>query len=515
MPPLKPLNLRQLFFLRSNLYSSSSFSGVSSHPQLFLHPHRPAPIPSSFPPFTSIPFLRHFSSAGDSLPDDIAPSIAAELSQPQLADAQIPVVQRLSLNFSHIKPNPDMVLNTLNVAPDAGRAVLGFLEWLRLNPSFAHSDETISYFVDYFGRRKDFKAMDEILSEYKGRVELGDKTLACVVDRMVRAGRAVQVVEFFDRMEREFGIKRDKERMRMVVEKLCENGHARCAEKMVKRLADDFFPDEKVCDVLVKGWCIDDKLDEARRLVGEIYRGGFEIGAMGYNAILDSVCRLCRKKDVFKMNEEAEKVLVEMDYRGVARNVDTFNVLIRNLCKIRRTEDAMKLFYTMSGYCPPNEETYLLLTRSLYQAARVAEGDWMIDQMKSAGFALDKKAYYGFLKILCGIERVDHALSVFKKMKADGCEPGIKSYDLLIGKTCAHNRVDKANALFKEAVSRGVPITPTEYKIDPRYMKNPKAEKKEKKRETLPEKMARKRRRLKQIRLSFVKKPRRGMRRML
>ncbi|KAI4374517.1 hypothetical protein MLD38_012501 [Melastoma candidum] len=237
---------------------------------------------------------------------------------------------------------------------------------------------------------------------------------------------------------------------------------------MVKRLADDFFPDENVCDILVKGWCVDSKLDEARR-----------------------------KKDVFRMNEEAEKVLVEMDCRG-----------------IRRIEDAMKLFYGMAGYCPPNEETYLLLTRSLYQAARVAEGDWMIDQMKLAGYALDKKAYYGFLNILCGIERVDHALSVFKKMKADGCEPGIKSYDLLVGKMCAHNRVDKANALFKEVVSRGVSITPTEYKIDPRYMKKPKAEK-EKKGATLPEKMAWKRRRLKPIRLSFVKKPRLGMRRML
>jgi hypothetical protein len=46
-------------------------------------------------------------------------------------------------------------------------------------------------------------------------------------------------------------------------------------------------------------------------------------------------------------------------------------------------------------------------------------------------------------------------------------------------------------------------------------MKKPKAVKKEKKRETLPEKMARKRRRLKQIRLSFVKKPKKGMRRAL
>ncbi|KAL6126227.1 hypothetical protein ACLB2K_074278 [Fragaria x ananassa] len=77
----------------------------------------------------------------------------------------------------------------------------------------------------------------------------------------------------------------------------------------------------------------------------------------------------------------------------------------------------------------------------------------MIDRMKSAGFgeALDKKAYFGFLKILCGIQRIDHALYVFKKMKQDGCDPGIKTYDLLMGKLYAHNRADRTTALFNEA----------------------------------------------------------------
>jgi hypothetical protein len=106
-------------------------------------------------------------------------------------------------------------------------------------------------------------------------------------------------------------------------------------------------------------------------------------------------------------------------------------------------------------------------------------------------------------------------MSVFEMMKADGCKPGIKTYDLLMGKWCTHNRLDKANVLYNEALSIGVTVTPKEYRVDPKFMKKPKAVKKEKKRETLPEKMARKRRRLKQIRLSFVKKPKKGMRRAL
>lgn len=374
----------------------------------------------------------------------------------------------------------------------------------------------MALFVDYFGRRKDFKAAHDLLVE--GKSVAGVKCFESMIDRLVRAGRTTQVIGFFERMERDYGFKRDKESLTFVVQKLCENGYASYAEKMVKNLANEIFPDDGICDLLIKGWCVDGKLEEAKRLAGEMYRGGFEIGTMAFNAMLDCVCKLCREKDPFRLESEVEKVLMEMDIRGVPRNVETFNVLISNLCKVRRTEDAMKLFSRIGEWgCCPDETTFLVLIRSLYQAARVGEGDEMIDRMKSAGYGdkLDKKAYYGFLKILCGIERLEHAMSVFEMMKADGCKPGIKTYDLLMGKWCTHNRLDKANVLYNEALSNGVTVTPKEYRVDPKFMKKPKAVKKEKKRETLPEKMARKRRRLKQIRLSFVKKPKKGMRRAL
>ncbi|KAF5730204.1 pentatricopeptide repeat-containing protein PNM1 mitochondrial [Tripterygium wilfordii] len=490
--------------LRYCLLSSSSSSSWLIRPNTFSSRLATTYFPKF--QFLSRPFSSQEPQSQD--PDPVALSISTELLQSSNTDT-LSVSERLHLNFSHITPTSSLILQTLNLSPDAGRTVLGFHHWLVSSADFKHTDDTLSFFIDYFGRRKDFKATDEILAAGKGVA--GDRTLESVIDRLVRAGRPTQVVGFFERMEREYGFKRDKNSLKMVVEKLCENGYANYAEKMVKNLANEIFPDEVICDLLIKGCCVDGKLEEAKRLAGEMYRGGFEIGIMSYNAILDCVCKLCRQKDPFRLQSEAEKVLVDMETDGVPRNVETFNVLISNLCKLRKTEDAMNLFYRMGEWgCHPNETTFLVLIRSLYQAARVAEGDEMIDRMKSAGYGekLDKKAYYGFLKILCGIERLEHAMTVFKKMKDDGCEAGIKTYDLLMGKWCSLKRIDKANALFNEALKNGVPVTPKEYRVDPRFLKKPKAdEKKEKKRETLPEKMARKRRRLKQIRLSFVKKP--------
>ncbi|KAL5544650.1 hypothetical protein UlMin_008434 [Ulmus minor] len=529
MPPLQSLQLRRLllrkfsfssstFLSKSRIFTSSEPTSLSSH---FCHCQPAFTSSTSTPtsPFLSLSHLslsRNFSSSASETEEDrIARSLSSELVK-DLESEPLPVIERLRLGFSHIVPTPNLILSALNLSPEAGRSLLGFNDWLVSDGKFTHSDETLSFFVDYFGRRKDFKAIHDVI--VGGRGVAGPKTLESAIDRLVRAGRETQAVSFFEKMEGDYGLERNKESLKLVVEKLCENGYASCAEKMVKNLANEFFPDEHICDLLIKGWCVDGKLEEAKRLAGEMYRGGFELGTMAYNEILDCVCKICRKKDPFRLHSEAEEVLLEMDLRGVPRNVETFNVLITNLCKIRKTEDALKLFDRMREWgCSPNAESFLVLTKSLYQAARVGEGDEMIDRMKSAGYgeALDKKAYYEILKILCGIERIDHALSVFAKMKKDGCKPGMKTYDLLMGKLCAHNRVDKANALFNEAQKRGVAVEPKAYQIDPRYMKKPKAVKKEKKRETLPEKTARKRRRLKQIRLSFVKKSRRTMRRPL
>uniref|UniRef100_A0A5B7CD17 Pentatricopeptide repeat-containing protein PNM1 n=1 Tax=Davidia involucrata TaxID=16924 RepID=A0A5B7CD17_DAVIN len=526
--PLASLQLRTLL----RCFSSSTTS-IQRHrllqPQLSLsrtsslsppqQPHHFHHCPTGYS--SSLPFSlsssRRFSSDTkvDPLqdPEEIAQSLSSELLKDPDSES-LSITQRFDLIFSHITLTPSLILHTLNRSPDAGRTVQGFHKWVCSRPNFKPTDETFSHFVDYFGRRKDFKATHDILID--GRGIAGAKTLESAIDRLVRAGRPTQAVSFFDKMEKEYGFVRNHESLKLIVSKLCEHGFASYAEKMVKNLANEFFPDEYICDMLIKGWCVDGKLEEARRLAGEMYRGGFEIGTVAYNAILDCVCKLCRKKDPFRLQSEAEKVLVDMDVAGVPRNVGTFNVLINNLCKIRKTEDAMNLFNRMGEWgCYPDETTFLVLIRSLYQAARIGEGDEMIDRMKSVGFgdALDKKAYYGFLKILCGIERIDHAMSVFVKMKEDGCKPGINTYDLLMGTLVAHGRVDKANALYKEAESSGIPVVPKAYKLDPRFVKKPTVVKKEKKRETLPEKMARKRRRLRKIRLSYVKKPKRAMRR--
>ncbi|KAM0937884.1 putative tetratricopeptide-like helical domain superfamily [Dioscorea sansibarensis] len=482
---------------------------LPSHPPT-AHPS----IPSPLPPVTILRFLSSLSPAAPATVSDVAHSIAAEL-QKISSSLSTDLPGHLSLHFSDVRFTPSLLCDVLTLSPPtAGRAAADLFRHLAGTRCLPASDPSLALLIRLLARRHDFKAIHELLHDFPRAV--GDETLSTTLRSLASAGRPAAAVRLFESLGKDLNVPRDPAALSALVTALCAHGFTGYAERAVKAAAAEIFPDVDICNALIGGYCTELKLGEARRLMEEILRGGFELSTPAYNSILDCVCRLSRKKDPLQMQHEAEKILLEMESAGIPRNARTFHALIYNLCKIRKTEDAMKLFQRMPEWgCSAEADTYLVLIRSLYQAARVSEGDEMIGWMRSAGFGseVDRKAYYGFIKILCGIERVDHAMKVFRMMKGYGHAPGIKTYDLLIGKLAAHNQGDRANALFKEAVARGVPVTPNAYKVDPRFVKQKKV-KQGKKRETLPEKMARKRKRLKKLRMSFVKKPR-SMRRVI
>nr|QSQ68613.1 hypothetical protein PY_026628 [Puya raimondii] len=477
------------------------------------------PPPPPRPPFSRSLSATASSSSGAAAAaaaaSDLARSIAAELTKLSSADpsssseaaaaAPLDVDAHFSLHFSDVRFDTALLRDVLALSPTSGRAAADLFRHLVRRRSFHPSDASLALLVHHLSRRRDFKAVSALLSEF--RPSAGPLSLAAALSRLARAGRPTHATRLFADLP---SARRDRPLLAALLSSLADAGFPGHAERAARHHAAEIFPDEHICTALVRGWSAAGKLDEALRLLGEARRGGFDLGPPAYNSILDCICRLCRKKDPLRLHSEAEKFLADMDAAGIPRDSETFRVLITNLCKIRHTEDAVTLFRRMGEWgCSPDADTYLALIRTLYQAARVSEGDEMIGWMRSAGFSdrLDRKAYYGFIKILCGIERVEHAMKVFRMMKGYGHAPGIKSYNLLIGKLATHNQGDRANALFNEAVARGVPVTPQVYKVDTRYVKA-KKEKKVKKRLTLPEKMAMKRRRLKKLRLSFVRKPR-------
>ncbi|KAK1297651.1 Pentatricopeptide repeat-containing protein [Acorus calamus] len=464
------------------------------------------------PPPPSISSVRSLSSSPPPPPpSDPASEIARSISAELATLSSTASAEDLRLRFPDLLPSPSLLPHVLAASHAAGRASIALHRWISGD---SPSDSSVSQLVDFLGRRNDFAAVDQVLSESRG--VCGPLTFRAAVDRLVGAGRATQAVAFFERMDRDFGLPRNEETMSFVVTALCRGGFPGHAERMAKALVAEFPPDQAICDTLIGGWCAVRKLHEARRFAGEVERGGFDITTAAYNALLDCTCKLCIEKDPLRMKPETEAVLLEMDERGVPRDAGTFKVLIANFCAIRQTGEALKLFERMGEWsCSADSETYVALIKSLYGAARVEEGDEMIGRMRDAGLGADlnAEAYGSFVKTLCHIRRLDHALKVFKMMRRDRRRPAAEIYEVLIRKLREHGRKNEADALFERAAKNGAALEPKVCEVNPRYVKKGEVKKKKLKRETLPMKTERKRLRLRKLRLSFVKKPKSGMRR--
>ncbi|KAH9292386.1 hypothetical protein KI387_042428 [Taxus chinensis] len=413
------------------------------------------------------------------------------------------------LEETAIEMNSHLLDKVIRKSDNAGRKALLFYKWAVQQPGCKPNLDIFNALIDYFGRKNDFKAVESLLKENRKGLKVDLKTFEIAVKSLVKAGREKKTVEFFHRMG-EHGFKQDVKAQKIVVRELSDAGFASYAEKLVKEKADVYYPDEEICNMLVKGWCVAEKLDEAKRMVNEMSIGRFAMDAMAYNALLDCVCKLCLEKDPFRLMTEAKKILLQMAGAGVPRNEETFNVLITHLCQIRKTSDAMRLFEEMVEYgCSPNLKTYVVLIRSLFLAARVAEGHEMLEKMKEAGFKAGERDYFEFIKVLCDIHRVEHAHVVFLTMKGNGYLPRIETHALLIRNLSGAGHTDKAQKLFDEAVeSKIIPSTRTDL-LEQSKVEEPLQEKKKKtKKLTLGMKRKKKNLKLKKIRLSFVKKPR-------
>ncbi|KAG0484182.1 hypothetical protein HPP92_008261 [Vanilla planifolia] len=295
------------------LHPSSSYSStlITSFPELHLI--------SSIrfrPPFFS--WFRSLASVPSSTePSDLARTISVELSKlSSSSDSStlLDLPRHFSLHFSDIRFNTPFLHEVLNISPSAGRTVIDFFRWLVRNRGFTPNDTSLSHLINYLGRRKDFKAVHEMLLEFRHGV--GMETITAALDRLVRSGRASQAVHFFDCMEPDYGLKRNLPVLTFLVSSLCCHGFTGHAERLIKRLADTIFPTEQICYTLIRGYCDELKLDDARRLMGEIIRGGFDLTTPAYNSIIDCICRLCRKKDPSDCNQRRKSFFLRWNQSG-------------------------------------------------------------------------------------------------------------------------------------------------------------------------------------------------------
>uniref|UniRef100_A0A0D3HDT8 non-specific serine/threonine protein kinase n=1 Tax=Oryza barthii TaxID=65489 RepID=A0A0D3HDT8_9ORYZ len=305
-------------------------------------------------------------------------------------------------------------------------------------------------------------------AEKDGR-RMSPETFTVVVEALVKLGKEDEAVRLFRGLERQRLLpRRDAgdggegvwSSSLAMVQALCMKGHAREAQGVVWHHKSELSVEPMVSIVqrsLLHGWCIHGNAKEARRVLDDIKSSCTPLGLPSFNDYLHCLCHRNLKFNPSALVTEAMDVLAEMRSYGVTPDASSLNILLSCLGRARRVKESYRILYLMregKAGCSPDWVSYYLVVRVLYLTGRIIRGKRLVDDMLESGVLPTAKFFHGLIGVLCGTEKVDHGLDMFRLMKR--CQlVDTHTYDLLIEKLCRNGRFENGKELWDDAKKNG------------------------------------------------------------
>ncbi|XP_020103175.1 pentatricopeptide repeat-containing protein At5g61370, mitochondrial isoform X1 [Ananas comosus] len=393
-----------------------------------------------------------------------------------------------SLNQLDVEVTPAIitqVINSCNCNTGGGssstRKLLRFFSWCRLKNPAALGEEAFNHAIQTFAELGDITAVGISIADlHKEGGKLSPATFSLVAETLVKAGKEDEAVRLLRDLERKKLLpccdgtgKSVWSSSLAIVHALCAKGHARKAQGVIWHHKSELsvgFAASVVQRSLLHGWCVRGNIKEARRVMGDMKSLGILLGLPSYNDLLRCICYRNLRFNPSALVSEATDLLAEMRSCGILPTASSFNILLSCLGKVRRVKEAYGILYLMrqgKAGCSPDWVSYYLVIRVLYLSGRFVRGNKLMDQMLDDGLSPDVKFYHGLIGVLCGVEKVDHALNVFEQMKKFCARNTGPTYDLLIAKLCRNGKFEQGRNLWNEAVQRGITLRCSRDLLDP------------------------------------------------
>ncbi|KAK7320138.1 hypothetical protein RJT34_04872 [Clitoria ternatea] len=233
----------------------------------------------------------------------------------------------------------------------------------------------------------------------------------------------------------------DKEIVGLVI-RLCEHG---------------VFPDAFKLTQMIAKMCGKRKNRVAWELMDGLMRLGVPVEAASCNALLTG---LGRERDIQGMNKLMEK----MDEMKIQPSVVTFGILVNQLCKVRRIDEALGVFGKLKGKgesrgvgVEPDVVLFNTLIDGLCKVGREEHGLSLLEEMKMTCKARPDAVTYnclidGFFKA----GNIGKAHELFSQMIEEEVEPSVVTLNTLVGGLCKHGKVHSAVEFFNEMKGKGL-----------------------------------------------------------
>ncbi|KAF3975304.1 hypothetical protein CMV_001428 [Castanea mollissima] len=198
--------------------------------------------------------------------------------------------------------------------------------------------------------------------------------------------------------------------------------------------------------------------DEGNCFLDQMVKDGLVSNVFCYNMVINCFCKENKM-------ERASETFRDMQHRGIAPNIVTFNTLISGycrdgdidgLCRVHQIGDAFACFTEMVAWgVTPNAVTYNILIRSLCIIGDVTRSIKLLRKMQANGIDPDTFSVNALIQSFCRLNKLEKAEKLFNSMMTIGLNPDNYTYSTMIKAFCECGRVDEAKEIFHSMEANG------------------------------------------------------------
>ncbi|EEF45257.1 pentatricopeptide repeat-containing protein At3g22670, mitochondrial [Ricinus communis] len=356
-----------------------------------------------------------------------------------------------ALNDCGVNPTNNLISQLLNRFCNDWVPALGLFTWAKHQTGYVHPPDLYDLMVDILGRRKKFSFMWELVKEMEnleGYVSL--VTMKKVMRRLARAGNFQDAVEAFRGIEK-LGVRKDIEALNVLMDALVKEGSVEHAYSAFMEFKDSIHVDFQSFNILLHGYCKARKLDDARKIMDEMDKQGFQPNVVSYTCFIELYCKLKDFRNV-------EAIFSEMQEKSCKPNVITYTIFMHALGKAKQVNKALEVYEMMkSNCCVPDASFYSSLIFVLTQSGRLKDAWDVFEDMKKQGVSPDLLTYNTMITSACTHLEEENALKLLRRMEEDSCKPDIQTYAPLLKMCCRKKRIKVLkfllNHMFKNNIS--------------------------------------------------------------
>ncbi|KAK3139273.1 hypothetical protein QOZ80_5AG0380540 [Eleusine coracana subsp. coracana] len=185
-----------------------------------------------------------------------------------------------------------------------------------------------------------------------------------------------------------------------------------------RKLYDEMLAEEGGADnystcVMVRGMCLEGRVEEGRKLIEARWGAGCIPHAVFYNVLIDGYCQ---------RGEIGRGLLLlgDMETKGFLPTVVTYGVIIN----------------------------------WLGQKGDLDKIGSLLGEMKVTGLSPNAQIYNTVIDAMCKRQSASQAMVVLKQMFASGCDPDIVTFNTFISAFCREGHAHEAEKLLREAIRR-------------------------------------------------------------